>query len=222
MMTPGTRLPSPLYADAGSAMLEARRPYRKNTAMPQPDHIMALPVPDADAAGPFAAELFAKCEHKLGMVPHVLRAFSARPAKLARFSEFYNELMLGPSGLSKLEREMIAVAVSSVNRCYYCLVAHGQALRKLSGDPELGEMIALNYRVAKLDARPRAMLDFAVKLTESGHRIDDADREALHSVGFSNDDIFDIVDVAAFFNYTNRVAHGLDLMPNRALHKMDR
>ena len=84
----------------------------------------------------------------------------------------YNELMLAPSGLSKLEREMVAVVVSSANRCYYCLVAHGQAVRQLSGDPELGEMMVMNYRVARLDARQRAMLDFAWKLTTTPHLVE--------------------------------------------------
>src|SRR5665647_1562060 len=94
----------------------------------------------------------------------------------------YNEIMLSPSGLSKLEREMVAVVVSSANRCYYCLVAHGAAVRQLSGDPELGEMMAFNYRVAQLDARQRAMLDFTWKLTTTPHLVDDTDRAALARV----------------------------------------
>jgi uncharacterized peroxidase-related enzyme len=117
---------------------------------------------------------------------------------------------------------MISVVVSSANRCYYCLVAHGQAVRQLSGDPELGEMLVMNYRVAELPQRQRAMLDFAWKLTVTPHDIDDADRQRLRDAGFSDQDIFDICDVAAFFNYTNRMAHGLDMMPNAAYHGMDR
>src|SRR3954468_23686885 len=122
---------------------------------------------------------FAKCEEKLGFVPNVLQAYAFDMAKLSAFVAMYNDLMLAPSGLSKLEREMVAVVVSSVNRCYYCLVAHGQAVRKLSNDPALGEMLVMNYRVARLDPRQRAMLDFAVKLTESPSRIEEADRDAL-------------------------------------------
>ncbi|MHA1113422.1 MAG: peroxidase-related enzyme [Alphaproteobacteria bacterium] len=156
------------------------------------------------------------------MVPNVLRAFSARPNKLRTFTAFYNELMLGESGLSKLEREMIAVVVSSINRCYYCLVAHGQAVRNLSGDPELGELLVMNYRTAELSPRQRAMLDFAAKLTEDGHRVGEDDRQALRDAGFGDDDIFDIADVAAFFNYSNRIAHGLEVIPNREYHGMDR
>jgi len=117
---------------------------------------------------------------------------------------------------------MIAVVVSSANRCYYCLVAHGQAVRQLSGDPQLGEMMVMNYRVAELNPRQRAMLDYAWKLTREPRGIGEADRQALRDAGFGDADIFDITDVAAFFNYTNRMAHGLDMMPNPDYHAMDR
>ena len=112
----------------------------------------------------------------------------------------YNDLMLAPSGLSKLEREMIAVAVSSQNRCYYCLVAHGAAVRALSGDPALGELMVMNYRAARLSKRQRAMLDFAVKLTAEPWAIEEEDREALRKAGFTDRDIWDIAAVAGFFN----------------------
>ena len=108
---------------------------------------------------------FDKCTEKLGFVPNVLQAYSFDALKLQTFVALYNDLMLAPSGLSKLEREMIAVAVSSQNRCYYCLVAHGAAVRALSGDPVLGELMVMNYRAARLSKRHRAMLDFAVKVT---------------------------------------------------------
>lgn len=190
--------------------------------MPQPDHIVRVALPDSSSYDADTAKYFAKCEEKLGMVPNVLTAYTARPAKLGTFSRFYNELMLGESGLSKLEREMIAVVVSSANRCYYCLVAHGQAVRALSGDAELGEMMVMNYRVAELDARTRGMLDFAWKLTETPHDIGEADRQGLRALGFSDADIFDICDVVGFFNYTNRMAHGLDMIPNKDYHAKDR
>src|SRR5450759_4134719 len=130
----------------------------------------------------------------------------------------YNEIMLSPSGLSKLEREMVAVVVSSANRCYYCLVAHGAAVRQLSGDPELGEMMALNYRVAQLDARQRALLDFAWKMTTTPYLIDDADRDALRGHGLSDDDLFDLGETTAFFNLSNRMASATDMMPNPEYH----
>lgn len=190
--------------------------------MPQPDHVTRLRDLDEDALDDDLKAYFAKCVEKLGMVPNVLKAYALRPEKLRMFSRMYNELMLGESGLSKLEREMIAVTVSSANRCYYCLVAHGQAVRALSDDPELGEMIAFNYRVADLSSRQRAMLDFAWKLTTAPHDITEDDREGLRGEGFSDDDVFDICDVTGFFNYTNRVAHGTDMMPNAQYHSMNR
>jgi uncharacterized peroxidase-related enzyme len=134
----------------------------------------------------------------------------------------YNDLMLAPSGLSKLEREMIAVAVSSQNHCYYCLVAHGAAVRVLSNDPPLGELMAMNYRAARLTKRQRAMLDFAVKLTEEPWNIEDADRDALRRAGFLERDIFDIAAVAAFFNMSNRVASATDMRPNSVYHRQGR
>src|ERR1700722_5708433 len=126
--------------------------------MPQPDHISTLGVPDPSVLDDDLQVIWKKCLDKLGFVPNVFSTYSVKPKRLRNFMAMYNEIMLSESGLSKLEREMIAVVVSSANRCYYCLVAHGAAVRALSGDPELGEMMALNYRVAKLDARKRASL----------------------------------------------------------------
>jgi uncharacterized peroxidase-related enzyme len=190
--------------------------------MPQPDHISKLGVPDAAGLDPDLQIVWKKAAEKLGLVPNVLQSYSLRPKRLRNFMAMYNELMLSPSGLSKLEREMVAVVVSSANRCYYCLVAHGAAVRQLSGDPELGEMMALNYRVADLDARQRAMLDFAWKLTVTPHDIGDADRTALAAVGLSQEDVFDLSETVAFYNLSNRMAHALDMMPNREYHKATR
>ncbi|MFL5028481.1 MAG: peroxidase-related enzyme [Xanthobacteraceae bacterium] len=165
---------------------------------------------------------FAKCEEKLGFVPNVLKAYAFDMAKLEAFVAMYNDLMLGPSGLSKLEREMIAVAVSSVNRCYYCLVAHGAAVRALSADPPLGELMVMNYRAARLSGRQRAMLDFAVKLTAEPWAVEDVDREALRRAGFTDRDIWDISAVAGFFNMSNRVASATDMRPNSVYHRQAR
>ncbi len=190
--------------------------------MPQPEHVMRLREADESALPEDLQPYFQKCRDKLGFVPNVLRAWLLRPEKLRTFIRAYDELMLGPSGLSKLEREMIAVAVSSQNRCYYCLVAHGAAVRKLSGDPQLGEMVAFNYRVAELPERQRVLLDFAVKLTERPHEVGETDRQRLRDAGLSDEDIFDAAEVAAFFNYTNRVAHAVDMIPNAEYHAMGR
>ena len=179
--------------------------------------ITAFALPPAPLSAEMAA-YFAKCEEKLGFVPNVLKAYAFDTAKLSAFVAMYNDLMLAPSGLSKLEREMIAVAVSSQNRCYYCLVAHGAAVRQLSGDPVLGELMAMNFRAARLSRRERAMLDFAVKLTAEPWLIEEEDREALRRAGFSDRDIWDIAAVAGFFNMSNRVASATDMRPNSVYH----
>jgi len=167
---------------------------------------------------PAMESYFAKCRERLGFVPNVLLAYAFDNAKLEAFVAMYNDLMLAPSGLSKLEREMIAVVVSSQNRCYYCLVAHGAAVRALSGDPPLGELMAMNYRAAKLNKRQRSMLDFAVKLTLEPWAVEDSDREALRRAGFTARDIWDIAAVAGFFNMSNRVASATDMRPNSVYH----
>jgi uncharacterized peroxidase-related enzyme len=192
--------------------------------MPQPDHIVKVSLPDQETLSEDILEYFNKCEEKLGLIPNVLRAYSVNPEKFRNFCAFYNHLMLDEetTNISKLEREIIAVCVSSANRCYYCLVAHGHAVRQLSGDPELGEMLVMNYRVAELSQRHRTMLDFVWKLTLTPHDMSEDDRQELRDAGFSNQDIFDICDVAGFFNYTNRMSHALEMMPNREHHKMDR
>ncbi len=183
--------------------------------------VTALALEQAELSGATRA-YFAKCEEKLGLVPNVLLAYAFDEKKLRAFTDMYNDLMLGDSGLSKLEREMIAVAVSSVNHCYYCLTAHGAAVRQLSGDPRLGEQIAMNYRAAELSPRQKAMLDFAVKLTESPDKMDEADRQGLRDAGFTDRDIWDIASTAAFFNMSNRVAAAVDMRPNDEYHTMAR
>ncbi len=179
--------------------------------------ITALELPAAELT-PAMRGYFDKCVEKLGFVPNVLAAYAFDMAKLEAFVAMYNDLMLAPSGLTKLEREMIAVAVSAHNRCYYCLTAHGAAVRALSGDPVLGELMVMNYRAARLDRRQRAMLDFAVKLTAGPDAIEEADREALRKSGFSDRDIWDIAAVAGFFNMSNRVAAATDMRPNSVYH----
>lgn len=186
--------------------------------MPQPAHISKLGVPDPETLDADLKAIWRKCVDKLGFVPNVYSAYSLQPQRLRNFMAMYNEIMLSESGLSKLEREMVAVVVSATNRCYYCLVAHGAAVRQLSGDPELGEMMALNYRVAKLDSRQRAMLDFAWKMTETPWLIEDADRDGLRAAGLSEQDIFHLAETVAFFNLSNRMASATDMMPNREYH----
>lgn len=178
----------------------------------------ALNLPAVDPLPERTAKFFEICLEKLGMVPNVLKSYAFDIDKLDKFSGLYNQLMLGDSGLSKLEREMIAVTVSAVNRCFYCLVAHGAAVRELSGQPELGEALVMNYRMAQLDKRQRAMLDFAVLMTEASYRIEETDRQNLRDVGFVDADIWDIASVASFFNMTNRMASAVSMQPNPEYH----
>ena len=192
--------------------------------MPQPKSIFGLKI-RLPARGKLDADLqkyFAVCEEKLGLVPNVLAAYSFDQAKLRAFISLYNDLMLGESGLTKLEREMIAVVVSSANRCYYCLTAHGAAVRQLSGDPELGEMLVMNWRTAPLPVRQRALLEFAHKLTATPAEVGEADRAQLREAGFSERDIWDAASVVGFFNMSNRVATASDMMPNREYHSQGR
>ena len=163
------------------------RPARVPATEGDDTRLIALDLPGAPLS-PEMAGYFAKCEEKLGFVPNVLKAYAFDMPKLSAFIAMYNDLMLAPSGLSKLEREMIAVAVSAHNRCYYCLVAHGAAVRALSGDPALGELMAMNYRAA------------------------------LRRAGFTDRDIWDIATVAGFFNMSNRIASATDMRPNSVYH----
>ena len=184
------------------------------------DSIIALdiPLPERDDLPEDLQKYFAICEEKLGILPNVLAAYSHDAEQLRTFSKFYNALMFGDSGLSPLEREMIAVVVSSYNHCFYCLTAHGSAVRDYSGDPALGELLVMNYRAADLSERHRAMLDFAVKVTELSHEIEESDRQTLRDSGFSEKDIWDIANVAGFYNMTNRVASAVDMQPNKEYH----
>ncbi|SHM95960.1 peroxidase-related enzyme [Roseibium suaedae] len=186
------------------------------------ERVIALAVSEGAGLSAETQKYFDLCQEKLGLVPNVLRAYAFDDKKLRAFTDIYNDLMLGHSELTKLEREMIAVVVSSINRCFYCLTAHGAAVRELSGDPVLGEMLVMNYRAADLSQRQRAMLDFSVKLTERPSEIVEADREDLRKAGFTDRDIWDISSVAAFFNMTNRHAAATDMRPNHEYHSMAR
>lgn len=185
------------------------------------ENVTALDLPPLDPLPERTAKYFEICREKLGLVPNVLKAYAFDQAKLDAFTALYNDLMLGESGLSKLEREMIAVVVSSINRCWYCQVAHGAAVREL-GAPELGEMMVMNWRVANLDARQRAMLGFAEKVTLASAQIDEADREELRNAGFTDRDIWDIASVAGFFAMSNRVASATGMQPNAEYHAQAR
>ncbi len=214
------RKPARSAAKSGDA--EAEPGPDTNTGAAGLPRVTALDLRLPDPLPDDVAELFAKCQAKLGLIPNVLVAYAHRPEKLRAFGLMYNDLMLGESGLSKLEREMVAVAVSSQNRCWYCQVAHGAAVRVLSGDPALGEAMVMNWRMADLPPRQRAMLGFAEKITVASATIGEADRQALRDEGFSDADIWDIAAVAGFFAMSNRMASAVAMAPNADYHAMAR
>lgn len=178
----------------------------------------ALDLPMVDPLPGPTQKYFDICQDKLGMVPNVLKAHAFDMAKLDAFTGLYNDLMLADSGLTKLEREMIAVVVSATNRCFYCLTAHGAAVRQLSGNPALGEQLVMNWRIAEVTDRQRAMLVMAEKITLASATIEEPDRQALRDHGLSDRDIWDVINVAAFFNMSNRVASATAMQPNPEYH----
>ena len=161
-------------------------------------------------------------QQKLGFIPNVLAAFAKFPKQFEGFTKLYNALMLGESGLTKLEREMIAVTVSSENHCFYCLVAHGSAVRELSNDPQLGERIAANFRSAELPIKQEELLNFTKKLTKDPSEISENDRKKLRDVGYTDRDIWDISAIVGLFNMTNRLASATEMEPNNNYHNLAR
>ena len=186
-----------------------------------PSDVVALELPGSSLTDEQEA-YFAVCEEKLGFVPNVLTAYSFDPAKLDSFSGLYNDVMLADSGLSKLDREIIAVVVSSINHCFYCLASHGAAVRKLSGNPALGDEVAANFRAADLTEQQKAVCEFDAKMTEAPDKVVEADRQALRDAGLSDRDIWDVAAVAGFFNMSNRMSIAVDMRPNDEYHAMAR
>jgi len=209
--TAAERKPAPTKRSA-----PAKAPAQEHTGAEDDVKITALDLPPGKLSGEMDA-YFNKCDEKLGFVPNVLKAFSFDNAKLEAFVEYRQQLVQSAESLSKLEIEMIATVVSSQNRCFYCITAHGNGVRQL-GTPVLGEMMVQNYRAARLSKRQRAMLDFAVKLTVTPWEVEEEDREKLRRAGFTDRDIWDIASVAAFYNMTNRLASATDMRPNSVYH----
>ena len=161
-------------------------------------------------------------KEKIGFIPNVLAAFAKFPKQFEGFTKLYNALMLGESGLTKLEREMIAVTVSSENHCFYCLVAHGAAVRELSNDPQLGERLAANFRSAELPKKQETLLNFSKKLTRDPSEITENDRSDLRKAGYTDRDIWDISAIIGLFNMTNRLALATEMEPNDNYHNLAR
>jgi uncharacterized peroxidase-related enzyme len=181
-----------------------------------------LRVPAEDELPPEVLELWRQPLEKLGFVPNVLRLFALRPSHLLAWNAHYEEAMKGDSGLTKAEREMIAVVVSVTNDCAYCIAAHSAALRKLTKDPELADQVAAGYPQAAISERMKRALDYAVKLTRTPAQIAEHDVQTLRDAGWSDADVMDIAEVAALFNFSNRLASGLGWTPNPEYESLGR
>ena len=184
--------------------------------------ISRYPVPTLEDLPPDIRERILAVQEKAGFIPNVFLTLAHRPDEFRAFFAYHDALMLKESGLSKAEREMIVVATSSANDCHYCVVAHGAILRIYAKNPLIADQVAVNYRQADITPRQRAMLDFALKVALQPQQLEDADFIPLREFGFSNDDIWDIGGIAAFFALSNRMAHLTNMRPNDEFYTMGR
>lgn len=184
--------------------------------------ISRFAVPDLQALPDDLREAIAKVSEKSGFVPNVFLALAHRPDEFRAFFAYHQALMDKDAGLTKAEREMIVVAVSAINNCQYCVVAHGAILRIRAKDPRIADQVAVNWRKADLTERQRAMLAYAETVTVAAHRIDDADHRALRDAGFDADEIWDIGAIAAFFGMSNRMANAGDFRANDEFYSLGR
>jgi uncharacterized peroxidase-related enzyme len=192
------------------------------TTAPQEEQISWFPVPPEEQLPEGLQSLFKKAKEKIGFVPNVFRVYSFRPERLSAWFAHYKQLHEPSRNLNAAEREMIAVAVSMANGCLYCLVAHGAALRQLLGDPIKADRITLDYNRAGLDARMEAVLDFAVLLTESPLNASRENIEHLQTFGLALEEVWDVIEIAAMYNFTNRMASATGMIPNREYHALAR
>jgi uncharacterized peroxidase-related enzyme len=187
------------------------------------DHpISRFPVPTLGDLPPDISERILAVQEKSGFVPNVFLALAHRPDEFRAFFAYHDALMEKRGGLSRAEREMIVVATSSANQCQYCVVAHGAILRIRAKNPLIADQVAINYRKADIDARQKAMLDFAMKVALESHRVGDAEFAALHAHGFAQEDAWDIAAIAAFFGMSNRLANTMSMRPNDEFYSLGR
>jgi len=184
--------------------------------------ISRYPVPSLDELPDDIKGRILEVQEKSGFVPDVFLTLAHRPDEFRAFFAYHDALMLKPSGLTKGEREMIVVATSGANNCVYCVVAHGAILRIYEKNPLIAEQVATNYRKADIPARQKAMLAFAMKVATASGTIEDADFEALRPHGFSDEDIWDIGAIAAFFALSNRMANMIAMRPNDEFYLLGR
>ncbi len=184
--------------------------------------ISRFPVPDVADLPDDLRDRILQVQEKTGFVPNVFLAMAHRPAELRAFLAYHDALMEGEGGLTKAEREMVVVATSAARSCTYCVVAHGALLRIRARDPRIADLVATNYRQAGLPDRQRRMLDFAVTLSTTPELVGDEDLDALRSVGFDDEAIWDISAITSFFALSNRMAHVIALRPNAEFHLLGR
>ena len=184
--------------------------------------ISRYPVPSLDELPDDIKGRILEVQEKSGFVPNVFLTLAHRPDEFRAFFAYHDALMLKPSGLTKGEREMIVVATSGANNCVYCVVAHGAILRIYEKNPLIADQVATNYRKADIPPRQKAMLAFAMKVATASGTIEDADFEALRPHGFSDEDIWDIGAIAAFFALSNRMANMIGMRPNDEFYTMGR
>jgi uncharacterized peroxidase-related enzyme len=187
-----------------------------------PKRLTWLRVPAREELPDEVLDLWETSLERLGFVPNVLRVFALRASHLLAWTAHYDELMKGESELTKAEREMIAVVVSVTNDCAYCIEAHSAALRKLTRDPALADQIAADHHGAGITARMKAALDYSVKLTRTPQLMVESDTQALRDEGWSDESVMDIAEVAAMFNFSNRLASGLGWVPNPEFAQLGR
>lgn len=184
--------------------------------------ISRFPVPSIDALPEDLRQRILAVQEKSGFIPNVFLALAHRPDEFRAFFAYHDVLMDKPGGLSKAEREMIVVATSAANGCQYCVVAHGAILRIRARDPLLADQVAINYRKADITPRQKAMLAFAMKLSGDSASVNDADLLVLTEHGFSQEDIWDIGAITAFFALSNRMANFTSMRPNDEFYRMGR
>ena len=184
--------------------------------------ISRYPAPVLDKLPDDIRTKILEVQEKAGFVPNVFLGFAHRPDEFRAFFAYHDALLLRESGLSKGDKEMIIVATSGINRCLYCVVAHGALLRIYEKNPLVADQVAVNHRKADITPRQRAMLDFAVKVTSESHLVGDADFEALRGHGFSDEDIWDIAGITALFGLSNRMANVASMRPNDEFYLMGR
>jgi uncharacterized peroxidase-related enzyme len=181
-----------------------------------------FPVPDEGELPEDLRKLFAKARERIGFVPNVFRAYAFRPDRLRAWFTHFKALHEPTEGLSAADRELVAVVVSSANRCLYCLVAHGQALREELGDPVLGERIAFDWRRAGLDARRTAIAAYAEKLTLEPRELSEDDLRSLLDAGLTTEEAWDVAEIASMYNFTNRMAMATNMLPNEEYSGLSR